>query len=125
MVLAALSLALAGCRSAPTAPPPPVFYPPLPERPRIQFLRSLSSSADVLPEPGLLARLVFGTEADAESAPVRPYGIAWHQGWLYVCDSGGRRGMVFDFERRAFRTFGDRGPHRLALPVNISLQSAR
>ena len=29
--------------------------------------------------------------------------------------------MVFDFERRAFRTFGDRGPHRLALPVNISL----
>ncbi len=47
--------------------------------------------------------------------------MAWREGKLYVCDSGARRCAVFDFAGRAFRTFGDRGPHRLALPINISL----
>jgi sugar lactone lactonase YvrE len=98
-----------------------VFYPPLPERPRIQFLRALSSSADVLPKPSWFAQFVFGTEAQSQAGQiVRPYGAAWREGKLCVCDSGARRCAVFDFAGRAFRTFGDQGPHRLALPVNIS-----
>jgi hypothetical protein len=99
-----------------------VFYPPLPERPRIQFLCVLSSPADVLPKPGFFARFVLGPEAQSQEGQInRPYGVAWGDGKLFVCDSGARRCAVFDFAARAFRTFGDRGPHRLGLPINISL----
>jgi sugar lactone lactonase YvrE len=120
---AALLLGLAACSSPPQAPPAPsVFYPPLPERPRIQLLRTLSSSADVLPKPGFFAQLVLGAQAQSRTGPiVRPYGIAWRAGKLYVCDSGARRCAVFDFLGRTFRTFGDTGVHRLVLPINISL----
>ncbi len=122
-VIAALFLGVAGCSSPPQAPPPaPVFYPPLPERPRIQFLRTLSSPAEVLPKPSAFLRFLFGTEAQSQAGQiVRPYGVAWSEGKLYVCDSGARRCAVFDFAGRTFRTFGDTGPHRLALPINISL----
>jgi sugar lactone lactonase YvrE len=121
--VAGFLLGLGGCGSPPQAPPPaPVFYPPLPERPRIQFLRTLSSPADVLPKPSFFAQLVLGPEAQSQAGQVnRPYGAAWREGKLYVCDSGARRCAVFDFAGRAFRTFGDKGPHRLGLPINISL----
>ena len=63
-----------------------------------------------------------GPEAQSQAGEIiRPYGVAWREGKLYVCDSGARRCAVFDFAGRAFRTFGDAGPHRLALPINISL----
>jgi sugar lactone lactonase YvrE len=122
-VVAALFLGLTGCSSPPQAPPAPaVFYPPLPERPRIQFLRTLSSPADVLPKPGFFARFVLGSEAQNPADQInRPYGLAWREGKLYVCDSGAQRCAVFDFAGQAFRTFGAEGPHRLALPVNIGL----
>ena len=122
-VAAALFLGFAGCSALPQSPPPaPVFYPPLPERPRIQFLCALSSPADVLPKPGSFAQFVLGPEAQSQEGQItRPYGVAWREGKLYVCDSGAKRCTVFDFAGRAFRTFGDQGPHRLALPINISL----
>ena len=65
---------------------------------------------------------MLGPEAQSQASQInRPYGAAWREGKLYVCDSGARRCAVFDFAARAFRTFGDQGPHRLALPINISL----
>jgi sugar lactone lactonase YvrE len=122
-VVAAFFLGLAGCSSPPQQPPPaPVFYPPLPERPRIQFLCVLSSPADVVPKPSSFAQFVLGPEAQSQAGQInRPYGAAWRDGKLYVCDSGAKRCAVFDFAGHAFRTFGDQGPHRLALPINISL----
>jgi len=120
-VVVALLLGFTGCGSSPPqAPQAPVFYPPLPERPRIQFLRALSSPADILPKPSSFAQFVFGAEAQSQAGGIiRPYGVAWREGKLYVCDSGAKRCAIFDFAGRAFRTFGDTGPHRLALPVNI------
>jgi DNA-binding beta-propeller fold protein YncE len=40
---------------------------------------------------------------------------------VYVCDSGGRRGAIFDLVKPEFRTFGDKAPYRLGLPINISV----
>ncbi len=55
--------ALIGC--APTGEPTPietVFYPPLPQRPRIQFLRTFGGAEDIEPPASALASFVVGQE---------------------------------------------------------------
>jgi len=94
----------------------------LPERPRIQFLRSLTSEDDVRRPPSAFARFVLGEDPHREVQIVsRPYGMAFTEGQLYVCDSGGGRGAIFDLAKGEFRTFGDRGPYRLGLPANVCI----
>ena len=61
-----LGALLVGCNQT---PPPierakPVFYPPLPQRPRIQFLRTLSMASDIEPAAGGLQSFVVGEGAD-------------------------------------------------------------
>ena len=51
----------------------------------------------------------------------RPYGMAFRGSRLYVCDTGGRRGVIFDFAEPGFHTFGDSGSLRLRGPVNINI----
>ncbi|HPD16586.1 MAG TPA: hypothetical protein PLE19_16655 [Planctomycetota bacterium] len=119
----ALALALAaGCGAPRPTPQPPVFYPPAPEAPRIQFLCSLNSSADVTPTPGAFARFLLGDDRlRSATRLVRPYGLAFWEHRLYVCDSGSRQGVVFDFALRECRTFGREGLFRFGQPINISV----
>lgn len=113
---------LAGCVARPPPPAAPVFYPPPPARPRIQFLRSLGSSADVQKPSGWFERFVLGGDTHRQiTRLVRPYGVAFGGGRLYVCDSGARVGAVFDFATQEFRLFGIEGAYRLGLPVNVSI----
>ena len=115
-------VALSGCTRPARQPPAPVFYPPPPAPPRVQFLRSLRSSDDIRREPSAFERLVLGSAGShLVEELVRPYGLAFWHDKLYVCDSGARRGVVLDFARRQFRTFGTAGAYRLGLPVNVSL----
>ena len=122
VLLASIVATLGGCRSTPQAPLPPRFYPSPPARPRIQFLRSLASSADVMARPSAFGRFVFGASRSAEvDVLTRPYGMAMAGGRLYVCDSGTASGAVLDLKRRQFRRFGHKGEPRLRLPVNVAL----
>jgi hypothetical protein len=78
-----------------------VFYPPLPERPRIQFLRALSSPADVLPKPGFFAQFVLGPEAQSQAGQINRLGLPINislglEGEKYVADTGRGAVLVFD-----------------------------
>jgi len=120
-----------GCNEgeSPVKPQSIIFYPPLPQRPKIQFLRMLNMAEDIEPKErksGLL-KFVAG-EDDKETKKIREinraYGMAWWQNKLYVCDIGGGQGAVFDFENSKFRFFGREmsatsSKPRLRKPVNI------
>jgi len=117
-----IGLALtAGC-SHPAAPPARrVFYPPPPDAPRVQFLCTLGSSDDVRQPPSAFERFVLGGgQSHAAERLIRPYGLGFWDGKLYVCDSGARACVVIDLARKEFRTFGNGGANRLGLPVNVS-----
>ncbi|NQT50555.1 hypothetical protein HQ576_00805 [bacterium] len=117
----ALLGAACGCARRPP-PPAPVYYPPLPDRPRIQYLCRLVSAEDVRRKRSSFARFILGEERRRlVDYVVRPYGMAFWNGKLYVCDSGARRGVVFDFQQKQFATFGDKGPYRLQMPINVSV----
>ncbi len=112
----------AGCRGEPTAADitNPIFYPPLPERPRLQFLTSFAGAEDLgAPGPSGFEKFVLG-EAELQERITTPYGLALHEGKLYVCDVGRRRVVVLDLTSRSFGYLTD--DRRLMNPVNIHIQ---
>ena len=78
----------------------PVFFPPLPERPRLQFLKSFSGPDELgaVTTSGF-ERFVLG-EPNAKQGIAKPYGMAIFDGKLYVCDVGKRIVEVFDLKKR-------------------------
>jgi sugar lactone lactonase YvrE len=118
---AALGLA-GGCgtvREQPRAAAP-VFFPPAPEEPRLQFLTSLSGPADLgAPGPSGFEKFVLG-EAEQKEGIATPYGLAIHNGVLYVCDVGKRRIETLDLKQRSFGYLTE--DRRLASPVNIFIE---
>ncbi len=118
---AALGLA-GGCgtvREQPNAAGP-VFFPPAPEKPRLQFLTSLSGPADLgASGPSGFEKFVLG-EAQQKEGVSTPYGLAIFDGVLYVCDVGKRRVETLDLRKRSFGYLTE--DRRLANPVNIFIE---
>ena len=109
-----------GCRSVEVEQPAsePVFFPPPPEVPRLQFLTSFSGPEDlgVRAITSSLERLVIG-EPEAMQGITLPYGMALYKGKLYVCDVGRKMVVVFDLRNHTFGYLTK--DQRLKKPVNI------
>jgi DNA-binding beta-propeller fold protein YncE len=110
-----------GCRSAEVEQPvydKPVFFPPPPEVPRLQFLKSFSGPEDLgaRATTGDLERFVIG-EPEAIEGITSPYGMALFEGKLYVCDVGRKMVAVFDLRNRTFGYLTK--DRRLMKPINI------
>jgi DNA-binding beta-propeller fold protein YncE len=119
LALAACVFVLAGCAAPQKAAEAPVFYPPPPELPRIQFLVSYRSVKDI--GGGTSAFDVFVTGTEDVRRLTKPYGLAIYEGKIYVCDTGGSV-MVFDLEKKTFeRLKGAEGQGKLLTPINIRI----
>lgn len=121
---AVAAIALLGACAAPPAskaPEAPVFPAP-PDAARFYFERSLYSSADVEPDDknAGLRRMVTGESRSAEGI-AKPYGVAVHQGRVYVTDTARRRVSVFDIPRQRFFQIGEADQGRLGMPLGIDV----
>ena len=110
-----------GCRSVEVEQPvsEPVFFPPPPEVPRLQFLTSFSGPEDLglgARATGGFERFVLGEREEMEDI-ASPYGMALFEGKLYVCDVGRKMIAVFDLRNRTFGYLTK--DRRLTKPVNI------
>lgn len=96
------------------------FFPARPDVPRIQFLRSFNSSADIQPRQALLDYLA-GVEDPSEYTIRKPFSVASWKGRLYVTDSFGIQGVnVFDLAQSRFYVLGQTpGPGELKKPINV------
>ena len=99
----------------------PVFFPPAPDKPRLQFLKSFSGPEDIgAPRPSAFERFILG-EPETKEGIGKPYGIAIFEGKLYVCDVGRRMVEVLDLVNHTFGYLTrDR---RLMNPVNIYIEA--
>lgn len=114
----ALLLAIGACSSAPKAVEAPVFFPPAPELPRIQYVTSFTGRNDVEEQSGF-DRFVVGEKPDLKVD--KPYGIAIRDGRIYVCDTNSSV-FVLDLKLKTFGILkGAIGPGGLKQPVNISI----
>ena len=78
------------------ATPPPeeeaslaVFYPPLPNPPRIQYLTTFSSAKDVAESHNAFAKFVMGKDPEEGIIVQKPYGVAIFEGKIFVADTRG------------------------------------
>ena len=113
------ALLAASCATAP-APQrePAVFFPPPPELPRIQYLTAFSSRKDVEEQSGF-NKFVVGEQQDVKLD--KPYGVAIHEGKIYVCDTNATV-VVFDLAAKSFAILaGAAGQGKLVQPVNVTI----
>lgn len=124
-----LFLAVAGCVGPETASRPEHpsqdvarFWPPPPQKPRIQYLNSLSSSADLGVKKTWLARTMetmFGKE-DSEEKMLRPYGVFADNGRVYVTDPGAHLLHVFDIQEKKYFQVGAAKGEKLSSPIGVA-----
>ena len=122
VLLAALALAAAACAAQKReVRATPLFYPPAPDLPRLQYLTSLSGSKDVESQSAF-DRFVVGERQEVKLD--KPYGVAIHEGKIYVCDTNASV-VVFDLKRKTFETLkGAAGPGALTQPTNITIDAS-
>ncbi len=98
----------------------PVFFPPAPEKPRLQFLTSFSGPADLgAAGPSGFEKFVLG-EAEQKEGISTPYGLALFDGVLYACDVGKRRVETLNLRQRSFGYLTE--DRRLVNPVNLWIE---
>ena len=121
-LVVALAVGLfAGCQPSEVVQgPPPMFFPQLPEKPRLQFLKSFSDSGDLESKISGFEKFVVG-ESEIKDAIVKPYGIAIFEGKLYVCDVLRRMVVVLDLRKGTFGYLTRE--RRMMNPVNIAIDS--
>lgn len=112
-----LLVGCAGTPQAPRAPTKAVFYPPQPDLPRIQFLKSYSGEIDLDPgEKSKFAEFVLGKETKQKPSLNKPYGVALRDDKLYVVDTRGNGYVIFDLISKQFRLING-----LQKPINITI----
>jgi sugar lactone lactonase YvrE len=121
LIIVFITLIVAGCASAPEkAELTPIFYPEPPDPPRIQFLRSYTSALDLGAKKSAFEIFVTG-EKEKFKILDKPYGVAIHDGKIYVCDTNATV-MVIDLKQKTFAPLqGAQGLGKLVQPLNISI----
>jgi DNA-binding beta-propeller fold protein YncE len=114
----ALSLALTSCAST-AGPSRPVFYPPAPSTPRIQYLATYNSPADFGAEVGRFERWILGRPPHPPLGKV--YGVAMHDGKIFVCETTRNTVVIFDLVAKSMELMGHLRSSPLKKPVNIAI----
>lgn len=115
-----------GCASGPKEVPgsdSAVFYPPPPDAPRLQFLTSFNDAQHLVAAKSSFADFVVGSAEKAEAIGTMhgPYGIAVHDGKVYVCDIPLRCVHVYDLVNKGYTRLGE--PDTFFGPVNINIDA--
>jgi sugar lactone lactonase YvrE len=128
MFLCVAVAALSACGSAPTVQDKtaevsgPIFYPPEPGAPRIQWLTSFTGENDFAGKASGFAEFVGGSR-DAPQRLVTIYGVAMFDSKIFAVDSKAATFATFDLIKKKYSTFGGSGGGKLKLPINITIDA--
>jgi len=121
---AVILLLVAGCSPMPVREQTQtVFYPSLPDAPRIQFLTSITSEEDIGVERNRFREFVTG-KSDSIMALARPWDLDHTNGRLYVSDKTFRRIVVVDLENKRMELVDNRAGGSLSNPGGIFVDAA-
>ena len=121
-LLVCLLTFIASCSSKiPTSSSEVIVYPSPPEITRIQYLTTISTSADVEGGKSKFGKYVVGDEVPKPI--IKPYGATFHNGKIYVCDLDLKGLEVIDMDGESFEYFVPKGLGQLTLPINCFVDS--
>lgn len=95
-----------------------IFYPPPPQRPRIQFLYSISTEDDFGEGQSAFDRFIMGDNA-SEKQLNKPYDVASSHGKIYVMDRVLKKILILDLDRKKMSFIKDTGMGALDEPSGI------
>ena len=102
----------------------PIFYPSLPDAPRIQYLATFSSSKDVSKPDSEFTSFILGKDKGKDDTTIKvPYGVAVNDGKIYAVDTRGGGYAVMDLVNLKFDMITGDGGGRMATPVNITFDN--
>ncbi|MCX7015114.1 MAG: 6-bladed beta-propeller [Candidatus Sumerlaeota bacterium] len=121
LVLALLLALAAGCVRAPApATRGPLFFPPPPEKARLQYLGALSSPEDLPKARSPFADFVLGPQQDYDKI-AKPIAAILVGQSLYICDTILNTVLVYNLaDGSAHSLAGDRGNGKISQPNNIA-----
>ena len=98
-----------------------VIFPPPPAKAKIQFLISISNSADVTKKRSKFSTYVLGKEQVLNIN--KPYGITVKNGKIYICDTmlGGLE--IINLGKNTFQYFKPDGLGQFKKPINCDVDS--
>ncbi len=92
-----------------------IIYPPPPDKGRIQYLTSISTSKDIVKQSAFSKSIVG---EDKVLSILKPYGIFVRNGKMYVCDVNVAGLEIIDLENKKFDYFIPKDQYQLKLPLN-------
>jgi DNA-binding beta-propeller fold protein YncE len=98
-----------------------IFYPPLPNAPKYQYLTTFSSSKDIQKKKSKLFKFVAGDEQEKPKFIKKAYGVDIMDGVIYVCDLRSAAVVTLNLETKEFGYIGITGSGRLGRPANITI----
>uniref|UniRef100_A0A831U5G6 6-bladed beta-propeller n=1 Tax=Geobacter metallireducens TaxID=28232 RepID=A0A831U5G6_GEOME len=121
IVLAAMVALFAGCTGPQVKSSQRFFWPPLPERPRIEWIKSYSSQLD-FPKEGVSA-IISAIAGDEEPLYFsKPLDIRSNgKGQVYITDVGYGTVLVYDLLNKQVRFFGAEGAAQFNKPVSLAI----
>jgi hypothetical protein len=101
----------------PSAPPASIFYPALPQRPRLQFLHSIAGENDLGKKQSALHEFIFGKRHDQLLG--KPYDVAACKGKIYILDRMYKNIVILDLTGKKISFLNDHGIGSLGDPAGI------
>lgn len=99
----------------------PVFFPPPPNTPRLQFLTSYEDGTQFdVEKASFFESFVLGDSEVRTETIAKPYGVAIHDGKIYLCDIGQGNIKVMDVVNNKFTIFPS--GRSIAEPRNIFIE---
>jgi DNA-binding beta-propeller fold protein YncE len=95
-----------------------VFYPSLPQQPRLQYLTTINSEQDIEEPRSDFAQFVIGDVA-ADKIIGKPYDIGSLPGKIFILDRTFKKLLVIDLAKRQFNFLDDKGMGSLLDPSGI------
>lgn len=95
-----------------------VFYPALPNQPRLQYLFTINSEDDIKDEKSSFIKFLIGN-VESEKKLKKPYDVSSTKGKIYVLDRGYKNLLCIDLNTREFLPLDDAGMGKLQEPSGI------
>ncbi len=119
MVAVAMAALLGGC--AAKAPLEPLFWPTSPDLPRVQYLRAIKDSTDVV-ELSTFSLLTLGEDTTKAIAIGKPFGIAVRKGTIYLTDTVASDLLIIDLiGKKMSRLPGNVNHGKLKKPAGVAV----
>ena len=100
-----------------------LVWPPQPQTPRIQFVKSISGPSDIGAEKSWFKKAVdtiFGKD-EIEGIILRPYGVFTHKEKIYVTDPGIHVLHIFDIKNKRYLKIHNVKGEDLISPIGIAV----